>query len=305
MRSVVLDARAKINLYLDVLGRLPNGYHAVETLYQSVDLSDRLTVARTSSGITVESDHPDVPTDERNLVVRAARLFFTFTGRDGGVRVRVEKRIPIAGGLGGGSADAAATLIALNELFETHYPVETLVALGSRLGADVAFCIVGGTAWGHGIGDQLTPIRRPDDPFALLVNPGYGIDTKSAFEALGMASIKASPSTIRAERERRQRQFRLTALSGRDTISPAWEPASRPLYNRFEAVILPRYPAIAKARDVLVESGARAAMSGSGATVFGLFDEESRCHAVAESLAARFPFVVETRFADAGVTRVA
>jgi len=303
--SLVLEAHAKINLYLDVLGRLPNGYHAVETLYQSVTLADRLTVTATDSGVRVASDHPGVPTDERNLIVRAARLFFAFTGISGGVRVFLEKRIPLGGGLGGGSADAAATLVALNELYGTHYPVETLVALGSRLGADVAFCVVGGTAWGHGIGDRLTPVPQPGDPYVLLVNSGDCVDTGAAFRALGLPLLEGSPSAIRAEQARRQRQLRLTASLRRDTILSGWEPATQPLYNRFESVIFREFPAIAEAHDALSKGGARALMSGSGATVFGLFDEATRCATVAARLRERFPFVACVRFAPVGIVRAA
>lgn len=283
MTWVALEARAKINLYLEVFGRLPSGYHAVETLYQSIALSDRLTVERTPSGIVVASDSVEVPTDERNLVVRAARLFFAFTGRRGGVRVFLEKRIPVGGGLGGGSADAAATLIALNELFETHYPKETLLLLGSRLGADVPFCILGGTAWGRGVGDQLTPTRPSMDPFVLLVNSGDHVETKSAFEALGLPTLQ------------------LTRLPTHDRIFWRGESGGVPLYNRFESVIPSRFPRVAEALRVFRESGVPALLSGSGATVFALFEEERKCCAVAERWKGRFPFVAVTRFADTGV----
>lgn len=284
MTSVILEARAKINLYLEVLGRLPNGYHAVETLYQSIALADRLTVERTPSGIVVESDSVELPTDERNIVVRAARLFFAFTGREGGLRIFLEKRIPIGGGLGGGSADAAAILIALNELFETHYPKETLLLLGSRLGADVPFCVLGGTAWGEGIGERLTPIRPSRNLFVLLVNSGDHVETRSAFEALGLPTLQ------------------LTRPLTRDTISLVRrESIGVPLYNRFESVILPRFPRVAEALRIFRESGIPAALSGSGATVFALFEEEGKCREAARKLEGSFPFVVVTRFADAGV----
>jgi 4-diphosphocytidyl-2-C-methyl-D-erythritol kinase len=303
-RSLTLAAHAKINLYLDVLGRLPNGYHAVETLYQSVALADTLHVERRASGVVLESDDPNIPRGNANLVVRAAELFFRFTGIAGGVHVGLDKRIPMGAGLGGGSADAAGTLCALNVLYGTRYPKGVLARLGARIGADVPFCVRGGTAWGFGTGRHLRPAPPLAGGHVLLVNPGAHVDTAWAYRALRMPLLRPPA-----------RHMRLTSRPEHDTILRAWaralaepmrlEEACVPLLNRFDDVVCGAHPTVAAARDALRSRGAVAAMSGSGATVFGIFPDGPTLAEAAQHLHQRFPFVMPTCFVAQGVEIVA
>lgn len=300
MESLSLRANAKINLYLDVLGRLPNGYHAIETLYQSVELADTLVFEREPSETTLECDDAAIPMDDGNLIVRAARLFFRFTGIQGGVRVRLTKQIPVGGGLGGGSADAAATLVALNRLYETRYPTETLERLGSRLGADVPFCVRGGTAWGSRTGTELARTRPLREGHILLVNPGVRVETAWAYRALGMPFLP------------RDTAIRLTEPGKRAKIFRAWERVLAgenvddlpPMLNRFETVVFREHCAAATVCEALRSRGAMALMSGSGATVFGVFRSEDALVSATAALRVRFAFVMPTRCVEHGVEAV-
>ncbi|MDA1193322.1 MAG: 4-(cytidine 5'-diphospho)-2-C-methyl-D-erythritol kinase, partial [Candidatus Poribacteria bacterium] len=304
-----LNARAKINLYLDVLGRMPSGYHAIETLFQSIDLADTLEVEKASVGVEVRCDDPGVPLGDANLVAKAARAFFGFTGIDGGVVVRLTKRIPMGGGLGGGSADAAGTLVALNQLYKTHFPIDTLERIGATLGADVPFCVRGGTAWGIGAGTALTRVDPLPPYHVLVVNPGVHVDTGWAYRALGLPFLGASNAIddVRLDRphpnlplrgEGTRRVIRLTTRADGVRIVGDWATRSpdRPAWNAFESVVFEAHPVLRTIRDALRDHGAFALMSGSGATVFGAFDSHDAMRDAAESFRGRYHTVVETTF---------
>jgi 4-diphosphocytidyl-2-C-methyl-D-erythritol kinase len=284
---LTLHARAKINLHLRVLGRLPGGYHALETVYHSVDLADTLTFQAGGSGVTVECDDDAIPTGPDNLVARAADAFFRFTGTARGLRASIKKRIPAGAGLGGGSADAAATLVALNRLYETRYPVAILERLGASVGADVPFCIRGGTAWGVGIGTDLTPLRPLTGLHALVVNPGIHVDTTSAYRAL------------RARPVGHGHGMSPTAAAGA-AILRAWAEAAPATLNSFEEPVFAAHPAVRELRDRLRAHGAAAMMTGSGSTVFGVF-HDAVALSEAQSAMSDQPFVVVTSFAGRGV----
>ena len=176
MNELTIRANAKINLFLEVLNKRDDGYHNIETVFQSIDLYDTIVLREShSDAIQIESDHPRVPLDSSNLAHRAARLLAAESGRAPGIVIHITKRIPVGAGLAGGSADAAATLMGLNELWDLGLDTEALSQIGKRLGADVPFCISGGTAMGRARGDRLTKLDDFSGVPLVLANPGFEI----------------------------------------------------------------------------------------------------------------------------------
>ena len=192
MGKIVQDIRvrphAKINLYLNVVGKREDGYHNLETIFHSVELHDDVIIRKQATkGITVSCEHPGVPPDSRNLAYRAAHLLSDSVGGMEGIAIDIHKRIPVAAGLAGGSANAAAVLYGINELLELGLAQETLMQFGAQLGADVPFCLHGGAALGLGIGDQLTRLPALSDVPLLLLNPGIEISTAAVFKKLNFS----------------------------------------------------------------------------------------------------------------------
>ena len=185
MAELHLRANAKINLFLEVLDKRPDGYHNIETVFQSIALHDVIVLRENTSGtVEIRCDHPLVPLDSFNLAYRAAELLSNESGKRYGVQIHIVKKIPIGAGLAGGSTDAAATLIGLNELWRLGYNVEDLLRLGSELGADVPFCIMGGTALGRGRGDELTRLTPFPEIPVVIGNPRFQISTVWAYGSL-------------------------------------------------------------------------------------------------------------------------
>lgn len=282
-RSITLPARAKINLYLDILSRRDNGYHNILSIMQSVGLCDTVTLTRLQkgSGICLETDLAHLPTDRRNLAYRAAEKFADILGHIPDISIRIEKRIPMAAGLGGGSADAAAVLRGLDRLFGTNASRETLCALGASLGADIPFCIAGGAMVTRGIGEILTPCTGLRETQWLVVAcGGEGISTPEAYRALddrydGFACPREEGQHFAALQE--------ALLSGSaEDIAPH-------MYNIFEEVVLPTHSTAGKLIDTMKQSGALAAMmSGSGPSVFGLFAGEEDAREAAARIGSIF-----------------
>jgi 4-diphosphocytidyl-2-C-methyl-D-erythritol kinase len=273
-----LLAHAKLNLDLHVLGLRPDGYHEIDTLLRSIDLHDTLAFREgRRPGIEIEVDDPLVPTGEENLVARAARLF----ERGAGIalpplRVRIRKRIPVGAGLGGGSADAAATLFALRSLFAPAIEAGVLEGIGRELGADVPFCLAGGCARGTGRGDRLEPVEPPAERHYVIVHPGVSVSTAWAY-SLWDSERLTSP----AGRPRIRSTFSDPTLGG-DGI--------RARVNDLEGLIVRFHPEIANARERLLAAGAGLAlMTGSGSAVYGVFSTARRARAArAEILAEGF-----------------
>lgn len=267
--SVTVKAFAKINLYLDVVGKRANGYHDIVSVMQAVSLCDTLTVARTKEGISLDTGGV-LPADDSNLIVRAAKRYFAVRGNSCeesfGVHITLSKHIPMAAGLGGGSADAAATLKALNVLDGERFTAQELAELGTAIGADVPFCVLGGTALCEGIGEVLTPLQNRLRATLVLAVDGEGVSTPTAFAAL----------------DARYGDFRdfVSEVSPRPLIG-ALEKGDffntvSALFNRFEEAVEPTRPAVTELKHILRDYGAAAVqMSGSGPTVFGLFENEN------------------------------
>ncbi|GIX31044.1 MAG: 4-diphosphocytidyl-2-C-methyl-D-erythritol kinase [Porticoccaceae bacterium] len=258
MSELTLPAPGKLNLFLHVLGRRPDGYHRLQTLFQLLDFGDRLTFTVTGDGqIAVEPPLPGVPL-EANLAYRAARLLASRAPPGVGVRIRVDKRLPMGGGLGGGSSDAATTLLALNRLWGLDLSLEALARLGLRLGADVPLFVLGHSAWGEGIGEVLAPVRLPD-AWYLVVDPGVAVSTARIF----------------AHRE-------LTRDDAPITMSAFLEGGGR---NSCQPVVEALYPEVRRARLWLAAFGA-ARMTGTGACLFARFATREEAEAVRRRIPA-------------------
>ena len=234
-----------------------DGYHELRTVFQTVSLYDRLRVTETAGVIEIICDDARVPTDETNLAYKAALLLREAVGRSNGARIEIEKRIPVAGGLGGGSSNAAATLMALARIWQIEAAEAELFKIAARIGSDVPFFLLGGTALGVGRGEEVYPLEEVDWPGLLLVNAGVAVSTADAYRGLSRLTTSEPLRII---------PFALHAAKGIHELPLA---AS----NDLESVVLAAHPEIAEIKRKLLEAGARhAVMSGSGGTVFGVFD---------------------------------
>ena len=271
------SAYAKLNLYLDVTGKRPDGFHDLKSVMHTVTLSDTVTVTANLSDyscITVEMVDSDIPADERNLAYLAAEAFLEETGISAAVTVRVEKRIPDRAGLGGGSADCAATIRALNALFAYPLSKDALLSLGARLGADVPFCILGGTRLCEGKGEKTTAYPMESMHFVIAVPEGQRIETPRAYVMLDEAfdNYQSDDGSLH------DALFSFFEEDGLDGM-----------YNVFESVVLPTCPEAASLRSRLVSLGARGAMmSGSGTAVFGVFDSHEAALYAAQDIEGAF-----------------
>jgi 4-diphosphocytidyl-2-C-methyl-D-erythritol kinase len=268
--KLAIPSFAKINWTLEILGKRPDGYHELRTLLQTIDLADRLVYTRQEEGIETICGHIDVPNDETNLAYRAAVALRDFTGIKTGVRVTIEKRIPVAGGLGGGSSNAAMTLLALQKLWNVQLKPSELYKLGSKLGSDVPFFFSGGTCLAVGRGNEVYPLEDLAADFLLLVNPGIRVETAEVYaklppELTNQAPADKMPLSLEAA------QASLLRESGRS--APIWAR----LHNDLEGPVLARHPLLGEIKERLKQSGARGIlMSGSGSTIFAIFESEKR-----------------------------
>lgn len=271
MNQVVIKAMAKVNLGLDVLRRLENGYHEVKMVMQTVNLYDKLTVKKKErEGITITSNTGELPLNEDNLIYKAARLIFEKTGKSYGVSIHLDKNIPIAAGMAGGSTDAAATLIALNELFDFGMSKEQLAEIGVKIGADVPYCIYGGTCLSEGIGEVLTKLPDTPDCYLVIAKPGIGVSTKYVYENLHIETVTEHPDM----------DGMVDAIKAGDL-----QGVVRTMGNVLETVTIKRYPEIAAMKQKLLDNGAESAlMSGSGPTVFGIFMQKETAGKALEEL---------------------
>jgi 4-diphosphocytidyl-2-C-methyl-D-erythritol kinase len=266
---LTLPSFAKINWTLEILGKRPDGYHEVRTLLQTVSVADELTFELAGRGIAVHCDHPDVPCDETNLAYRAAKLLSDFTGAGLGVRIRIAKRLPVAAGLGGGSGNAAVTLLALQRLWDLKVESRDLFRLAAKLGADAPFFLIGGTCLGVGRGDEVYPLADINEEFLLLVNTGLAISTRDAYADLPPELTK--PEAVIKMPLSFEAAYAAIARPG----------ALVPLINDLENPVFARHPALVEVKRRLKQVGARGVlMSGSGSTVFAIFDSaEARARA--------------------------
>ncbi|MGO1061130.1 4-(cytidine 5'-diphospho)-2-C-methyl-D-erythritol kinase [Planococcus sp. FY231025] len=256
-----VKAPAKINLTLDVLFKRPDNYHEIEMIMTTVDLADRIGLKATESGIHIESADRFVPNDSRNLAYQAAKLLKDTFGIKSGVIISLEKQIPVAAGLAGGSSDAAATLKGLNQLWQLNLSLDELAELGAKIGSDVSFCVYGGTALAKGRGEIIEELPAPPNCWVILAKPTIGVSTADVYGAFDAAKAH-HPNTAGM----------IKALEDGD-----YQAMCDNLGNALESVTLGMHPEVAQIKDQMKKFGADAVlMSGSGPTVFGLVQQEAR-----------------------------
>mgnify|MGYP000846264744 CR=1 FL=1 len=259
MEFVEVKARAKINLSIDVIKKREDGYHELKMVMQTVDLHDRIRLKAIKSGIELVCNHPFVPSDSRNLAYKAAQLFLDRYNVKSGVRIEIEKRIPVAAGLAGGSSDAAAVLKGMNELFSMGIENSRLMVDGKVLGADVPYCVKGGTALAEGIGDILTELNSLENVDVVIVKPGLNVSTAWVYKNFDFGKIVDKPDM----------DLIVEAINNREI-----DVLARNMKNVLEAVTAEKYQIIHHIKERLVKLGALGSlMSGSGPSVFGIFED--------------------------------
>lgn len=288
MKQASVQAHAKINLTLDVTGRRENGYHDVCMVMQSIGIYDTVSVRiGTGEGISLHTSRNDLPDDPTNLAYRAAKLFLeqTQTACDG-IVIEIEKNIPMAAGLAGGSTDAAAVLVLLNALYETGLTEQQLMDMGVKLGADVPFCIAGGTMLAEGIGEKLTRLPNAPQYHVVLCKPQAAVSTPAIYKAIDSAEILQRPDNHAMQQaiaEGNAKQVAQLLCNVMQPITAGW------------------HPEIDRICDTMKQNGAwNAMMSGSGPSVFGLFDDKQKAQAVYERLSKEFAETFLTDFSQAG-----
>lgn len=260
MNSISLKAYAKINIGLDVTGKLPDGYHLVKMIMQNIDLYDEVVLTENLSGdIRLDMNVDFLPTDERNLAYKAAKLMKEDFGIDRGIDIYIRKNIPAAAGMAGGSTDAAAVMTGMNKLFDLNIDRNILMEHGLKLGADVPYCIMGGTALAEGIGEKLTQLSPCPDCYVLVAKPDISVSTAYVYTNLVLDDTTVHPDIDMVR----------NALESGDIRT-----AAQNMGNLLENVTQKEYPVISEIKHIMDDNGALGSlMSGSGPTVFGLFDD--------------------------------
>ena len=255
-----LMALAKINLGLDVLGRRENGYHDVRMVMQSIYLYDNVTLQKTGKpGIELKTNLDFLPVDEKNIAYKAAKMLMGEFQIESGIRIILDKHIPVAAGLAGGSSNAAAVLVGMNRLFELGLSEQELMERGVKLGADVPYCIMRGTALAEGIGEVLTPLAPLPKCYVLIAKPAISVSTKMVYEKLDAHEIEVHPDVDGI----------ISGLEAADL-----EKVAESMGNVLERVTIEEYPIIEEIKQTMKDAGAiNAMMSGSGPTVFGIFED--------------------------------
>ena len=282
MKQIRLKAMAKINLGLDVVRRREDGYHEVRMIMQTVNLYDKLVITVSEEpGIRLTTNLGFLPVNEDNLIYKAARLLMDEYDIKKGVDIQLQKFIPVAAGMAGGSTDAAATLIGMNRLFRLNLSRQQMMDYGVKLGADVPYCIAGGTALSEGIGEILTPLPDVPKGYVLVAKPGINVSTRFVYTNLKLNEETEHPDIDAQIEAIKEQDFRkMAGLMG----------------NVLETVTIPAHPIIQEIKDFMMAEGAvNAMMSGSGPTVFGLFEDkqlaEKACEKLRESRLAKMVFL--------------
>lgn len=275
MQQISIRSRAKINITLDVLGKRPDGYHEMCMIMQTVNLYDMVYVRKMhAQGIKIKTNLRWLPNDEKNIAYQAAQLFKERYGIETGISIELNKRIPVAAGMAGGSSNAAAVLVAMRYLFAREIKDEIsnqdLMKLGVQLGADVPYCILRGTALAEGIGEILTPLPPMPHCYVLLAKPKISVSTPTVFKDFNLSDVVDHPPTDTVIEGIKQKDIHMIAKN---------------MGNVLESVTIKRHPVIAKIKSLMLEYGALGAMmSGSGPTVFGLYSSKNQAYKTAHKL---------------------
>ena len=261
MDSMWINAPAKINIGLDVLGKREDGYHEVKMIMQSIRLFDRLTLTRKKDpGVRLTTNLKFLPTDDNNLIVKSAKLLIKEFGLEGGLLINLEKRIPVAAGMAGGSTDAASTMIAINQMYDLGMSNSQLMKRAVKIGADIPYCIMKGTALAEGIGEKLSTIPKLPNCQILIIKPKIHVSTRETYSRLVLDENTVHPDI----------DLMIEDMKKRDIHSLCSH-----LGNVLESVTIPSYPEIQSIKDFMLENGAEGSlMSGSGPTVFGIYTDK-------------------------------
>lgn len=289
MNSISLKSRAKINLSIDVIGKREDGYHIVEMIMQTIDLYDDIKLKELEEdNITIKSECSYIPLNEDNIVYKAAKLIKEKMDIKKGIEIFIKKNIPVAAGMAGGSSNAAAVLVGLNELWELGLSKDELRDLGLKLGADVPFCIEGGTALAEGIGEKLTYIKGINKDVNILVcKPDIFVSTKEVYQSLDIKNIEKRPDN----------KLLIEKLKNDDIVS-----VSNNMVNVLEEVTSKKYSDIKVIEDIIAKNGAMGTMmSGSGPTVFGFFDNEEKAKRARVELLENYSQVYVVTSSEKGV----
>ncbi|MDO5401826.1 MAG: 4-(cytidine 5'-diphospho)-2-C-methyl-D-erythritol kinase [Eubacteriales bacterium] len=292
MESIRLKARAKINLGLDVLGKRDNGYHDVRMVMQTIGIYDRIIMTKIPEDeICIVSNLAFLPVNENNLIYKAVKMIKDMYKISSGIKVELNKFIPVAAGMAGGSTDAASALYGMNRLFKLGLSTEKMMELGVGIGADVPYCVMRGTALAEGIGEKLTRLKPVPHMWILIAKPPINVSTKLVYESLDISGVKVHPDIDGIIEAINAQDVRLIAAR---------------MGNVLEGVTIPMYPVIEKIKQDMLENGAvNAMMSGSGPTVFGIFPDEAmalRCQSYLKAKGdARQVYITETFSSSTGI----
>lgn len=276
-----IKAYGKVNISLDVVGKREDGYHLLSMIMQNIDLYDEIEVEKQECGIILECNKSYVPVDNRNLAYKAAEIFKERYDIVDGVKINIEKNIPVSAGLAGGSTDAAAVLKVMNKLFNVNATEEELMELGLKLGADIPYCIHGGTALCEGIGEIITPIKPFRDKIVVLVKPAFGVSTKEVYKNFNLEKVKQHPKTAEI----------INAIENDDLNFVASN-----MKNLLENVTLRKHKILIKIKEEMNACGAiNSMMSGSGPTVFAFFDDMLKAQRCFENMKKKYSDVFITR----------
>ena len=274
-------AYAKINIALDVIGKRQDNYHLLKMIMQNIDLYDEVVVNKIESGIVIKCDKPFVPTDSRNLAYKAAEAFKEQYGIKEGVYIKINKNIPVSAGLAGGSTDCATVLKLMNKLFNINVSDEELMILGEKLGADVPYCIKGGTALCEGIGEKVTKLKPFKNYIVVLVKPPFAVSTKEVYKEFEIDKAKIHPKTEQLIKAMNQGNIKFVASN---------------MKNLLENVTLRKHKEISNIKwDMLKKGALGSMMSGSGPSVFGFFDDMFKAQKCYDEMKNKYKDVFITR----------
>ena len=278
---MLVKAYGKINISLDVVGKREDGYHLLKMIMQNVDLYDSISFEKCNKGINISCNKPYIPTDEKNLVYKAAKLFMdTYDIREG-INIYLKKNIPVAAGMAGGSADAAAVFKTLKQVFEIDVDDNELMKLGVKIGADVPYCITGGTALCEGIGEIITPLKPFKNHILVLVKPNFGVSTREVYKNLDISKIFKHPDT----------EVLIKAIE-----QEKLQDVCNNMKNLLENVTLRKYPVLKRIKEDMFKMGSMGSMmSGSGPTIFAFFDDMLKAQRCYEKFKTQYKEVYITR----------
>lgn len=278
---MLIKAYAKINLSLDVIGKRDDGYHLLRMIMQTIDLYDIISINKAGNGINITTNKSYLPTDERNLCYKSAKLFMEKFNIQGGINIDIKKNIPVAAGMAGGSTDAAAVLKGMRELYELNVSDEELMGLGLNIGADVPYCISGGTALCEGIGEKITKLKEFKNHILVVVKPPFGVSTKEVYQGLDINKIYKHPAT----------EELINAIEA-DNVSYV----SKNMKNILENVTLRKHAMLKNIKNEALRYGALGAMmSGSGPTIFAFFEDMLAAQYCYDKLKTKYNEVFITR----------